>query len=207
MESIIRDRWGHRLCIHGRASHRCKDCGTGYCQHGRQKERCKDCGTGQCPHGRRKDYCGDCGKRICKHKKSKNLCLECGGERMFWGSLARMARKHLRGFLRLLGCPEGYDVRNLVMDQGVSNLTLERISRGEGYPDFENEALEEKGPKIDALQSTQWARAVLEYRAGRKYRVAWRLTSTRRKVFPNVFDFYAWQTRQINSPVLARTGV
>lgn len=63
MGEVKRDKWGHRLCEHGRTRYVCKECGgTGICEHGRQRSTCKDCGgTGICEHGRRRVVCKDCG--------------------------------------------------------------------------------------------------------------------------------------------------
>lgn len=99
---------------------------------------------------------------------------------------ALYARNDLRLFLRACGVDDLKELRK------VSNKVLEAIAKKSGWPDFKEECLEEK--RIgDAIRPSQWARAILEYRAGRRYRVAWRFTSTRRRVFKDVFAFYKWQ--------------
>ena len=43
-DGVLRDKWGKKLCEHGRRRNRCKDCGgASICEHGRQRSRCKDC--------------------------------------------------------------------------------------------------------------------------------------------------------------------
>jgi hypothetical protein len=96
------------------------------------------------------------------------------------------AKTKLRAFLRACSITSFDDLGD------VPSATLLKLTKGNGWPDFKKECLEEKRAG-DSLQPSQWARAILEYRAGRKYRVAWRFTSTRRKVFKNVFAFYKWQ--------------
>ncbi len=109
---------------------------------------------------------------------------------------AAFATSQLKKFLRLLDLLEDSNPRQVVSNPKISNKRLEKLTRGNGWPDWKEEALEEK--KLgDGLQVTQWARAILEYRVGRKYRVAWRLTSIKRKVFKDVFAFYEWQLKQI----------
>ena len=72
---------GSALCPHGRAKHRCRDCGTGLCAHGNFKRRCRDCGTGYCAHGNRKDRCRECAVGYCPHGHRKDCpCLACFAE-------------------------------------------------------------------------------------------------------------------------------
>lgn len=58
-----RNKWGNRICEHGRRPSRCKDCGNGseLCTHNRQRHSCKDCG----------------GTSICAHNRVSNECLAC----------------------------------------------------------------------------------------------------------------------------------
>jgi len=106
-----------------------------------------------------------------------------------------MANWCLRDFLRLLGLPKDYPIRELISDSTVSDKKLEEITKGGGYPDWAKECIEEK--KLhDRIRPGQWARAILEYRAGRQYKIAWRFTSTRRKVFGTIFDFHEWRMKR-----------
>ena len=44
-----RNKWGHRLCVHGRQHRHCRTCGgSGVCRHGRRRDRCTthDCSQG-----------------------------------------------------------------------------------------------------------------------------------------------------------------
>jgi hypothetical protein len=109
--------------------------------------------------------------------------------------LAACAKTRVSKLLKRLKLSKNYDVRGLVLNRKISNRMLEEITRGAGWPDFREEALEEKR-RGDYLSESQWARAILEYRLNRKYRVAWRFTSARRKIFTTVFDFYDWQLKQ-----------
>lgn len=125
-----------------------------------------------------------------KHKTDHN---KCQAKYSTAHHMALHARHPLKKMLIALGLPKNYDVRQLVSDPEIADAKLEKIAGRNGYPDFRQEALEEKGPKTDFLSSRQWARAILEYRSGRKYRVAWRFTSTERNLFEDVFSFYEWQ--------------
>jgi hypothetical protein len=125
------------------------------------------------------------------HPEVKKLWVHNNPEKAAAGS----ARAQLKKFLTLAGLSAKYDIRQLISDIEIPNDLLEKLTKGGGWPDWRNEGLEEKTVN-DYLRATQWARAILEYRAGRKYKVAWRYTSTKRKVFQTVFDFYEWQQRR-----------
>lgn len=106
-------------------------------------------------------------------------------------SCAAQAKSELRKFLRLVGVSENYrDIRRLVLDIRVTDRRLTQLASNGGYPDWPDEHLEEKGKKLDFIRVQQYARALIYYRANLPYRVAWRFTSTKRKVFETVFDFY-----------------
>ena len=80
--AVRRDRFGTRICEHGRRHDQCKPCGgSGICEHNRQRSRCKECGgSAFCKHGRRKGRCKECGgSGICQHGRRKSNCKECGG--------------------------------------------------------------------------------------------------------------------------------
>lgn len=106
-------------------------------------------------------------------------------------SCAQVARSTARRFLNLLGLSPTYDLRRLVLNPAVSNRRLQKLSGGYGWPDWKVEAIEEK--RSDALTISQWARAILEYRADRPYHVVWRFSFRKQKYFETVFDFYLWQ--------------
>jgi hypothetical protein len=108
---------------------------------------------------------------------------------------ANRATSEVNEFLRFLKLSINSNLKSIIKNSKVSNDALKKLTRGNGYPDWKEEALEEKKPK-DILQVTQWARAILEYRAGRKYRVSCRFTSTKRRIFKDVFSFYEWQLKQ-----------
>jgi hypothetical protein len=139
----------------------------------------------------------------CKHKIETRQCSECGDLIDFNNRLARSAKSTLRLFLKQIEAPvkkkkygdefSKTEIKFLVSERFISSKILLKATKGFGWPDFRKEYLEEKGPKQDWLSVVQWARAILEYRAGRKYKVVWRFTSTRRKVFQTVYDFYIWQ--------------
>jgi hypothetical protein len=145
---------------------------------------------------------------FCEHCIQIRQCLSCGGHRAFYNRMARSAKSTLKAFLRkVLKAsdikPKKYgevfsleELKFLILDRRITNKKLARVAKRYGWPDFRKEALEEKGPRQDWLNESQWARAILEYRSGRKYKVAWRFTSTRRKVFQTVFDFFLWQQTQ-----------
>lgn len=186
-------------CEHGRRRWNCLDCGfigEHRCEHGKSSHRCRDCGRGYCEHGFRSDECKVCGKGRCQHGKRPRECRACRGRDVVARiSGAGQAKSHVRRLLKSLGCADDYDIRQIVSDVNISNEQLEAIAGGNGYPDWEEEGLEEKRPG-DQLRPAQWARAVLFYRGGKKYKVAYRFTSTKRKVFDTVFDFYFWQIGQ-----------
>ena len=161
--------------------------------------KCKDCGIKVRRGSNRQKQCKSCSKmyRKASQKAYKQLPrvkrLHKVSYRKYIQSpkaMAKYARNQLDKFLKLIG------IKNLRDIKMCSDRKLEKIAGGNGYPDFLKETLEEKGPKMDCLGISQWARAILEYRAGRKYRVAWRFTSIRRKIFKDVFDFYNWQQCQ-----------
>ena len=86
---LVRDKWGHIICSHGKHKKQCKECGgSQICSHGIQKGTCKECGgSAFCSHGRIKNTCKICSPnsnafcRSCKLflvKKSTNyLCNYC----------------------------------------------------------------------------------------------------------------------------------
>jgi hypothetical protein len=110
---------------------------------------------------------------------------------------ASEARSTVRRFLTLVKLSRDYDIRKIVLNPTVSNKLLEQLTGGYGYPDFRKECVEEKGPRKDYLTLSQWARSILEYRSDRPYRVAWRFSLTRRRIFPDVFSFYEWQLKHL----------
>lgn len=64
MRVIKRDKWGHKVCKHGRKESHCKLCGgTQVCKHKRYRSQCKDCGGSQfCEqHGMARQHCKKCG--------------------------------------------------------------------------------------------------------------------------------------------------
>ncbi len=113
---------------------------------------------------------------------------------MWWTAI--VAKTLRTSFLKKLGFSADYNVRKVLGNKRISNKKLGLIAAGSGYPDFPKEALEEKGPGVDAIRPNQWARAVLEYRAGRAYKVCWRFDSLNRRMFNSVFDFCDWQIEQ-----------
>ncbi len=155
--------------------------------------------------GRNHRFCGKCAKerhrRYFKTAKGVAVALQYAKSetgravrrRYEW---IRFPKKIFRKFLKLLGLPKNYDPHNLILSSKISDEHLKKIAGNNGWPDFRDEALEEKGPKLDCISLTQWARAILEYRAGRTYRVAWRFTSTKRRIFKDVFEFYEWQIKR-----------
>jgi len=77
---IVRDKWGHIICSHGRIKNRCKDCGgSSICSHNKRKAYCKDCGgSAFCSHGKFKSVCRDCSPiSFCSHGKFKSICKDC----------------------------------------------------------------------------------------------------------------------------------
>jgi len=86
METVIlRDKWSHEICSHGKRKSSCKDCGgSSICSHNIQKTRCKECGGSSiCSHGKRKDICKYCnGSAYCSHGKFKSQCKECVGSQI-----------------------------------------------------------------------------------------------------------------------------
>uniref|UniRef100_A0A0G4GI77 CBM20 domain-containing protein n=1 Tax=Chromera velia CCMP2878 TaxID=1169474 RepID=A0A0G4GI77_9ALVE len=97
---VLRDKWGNRLCGHGRRQDRCKQCGgSSICEHGRQRRRCKECGGSSiCEHGRRRDRCKQCGgSSICEHGRQRYVCKECGGSGICEHGRRRSSCKECRG--------------------------------------------------------------------------------------------------------------
>src|SRR6266478_5176011 len=95
-EGIVRDKWGHILCAHGKQSVICKDCkalgigGIGICEHNKRRSQCKECdGSDFCEHHRRRLYCRECkalgigGSQICEHGCSSHRCSICCPEGAF----------------------------------------------------------------------------------------------------------------------------
>jgi len=79
---IVRNKWGHIICSHGRIKNTCKGCGgISICSHNKRKSQCKDCdGISICSHNKSKSICKDCGgSSICSHGKQKSQCKDCGG--------------------------------------------------------------------------------------------------------------------------------
>lgn len=104
----------NRKCEHGKAKHRCKDCGgSSFCEHGKRKYTCKECGGSHvcehnrvricckecdgsqvCEHNRLTTRCKDCGGgSICEHKKRRGLCKDCGGGQLCRHDLEKRACK------------------------------------------------------------------------------------------------------------------
>lgn len=129
-----------------------------------------------CDHPTRpgKSYCIKC-----RDQRNQNVCYQS----------AAAARSILKQFLGMCGIQSVNDLWE------VSDEQLENITKGHGWPDWKEEAIEEKGPKTDCLRSPQWARAILEYRSGRPYKVAWRTSRTESILFETVYDFYDWQQK------------
>ena len=92
--------------------------------------------------------------------------------------------------LSILNCE---NPQEFVSNPIISNDILKSIAGTKGWPDWKDECVEEKGPKPDYLSVVQWARAILEYREGRPYQVAWRISRESSKLFETIFDFYRWQ--------------
>jgi hypothetical protein len=200
-------------CPHGKKKKsKCRHCSP--CPHGRLKTKCAKCSP--CPHRKRKDTCAKCSG--CPHKKRKDKCSLCDPNfnQMAFSfpkqcshglpkdgdcdpckmrSVLSLGKHMFKKFLRQAGIePTKNKMGTVLQNQEVptTNKVLEKIAGKNGWYDFKDEKLEEKGPKPDGLSPAQWARAILEYRAGREYQVAWRWTPSTRDVFPNVWSFYAW---------------
>lgn len=120
-------------------------------------------------------------------------CVKCRGTLATFHSAAHCGKSALKNFLRLLGLGKDYNPIDLISNFKISNEKLEKVSNGNGYPDFEG--IEEKGPKTDFLSINQWARSVLYYRQNKDFRVRWRFNINDFLEFNNVFDFYEWQQR------------
>jgi hypothetical protein len=110
-------------------------------------------------------------------------------------SIAASATAEIRKLLRFLNLPKDFNIEEVASRQDISNEQLEQATKGHGWPDWKKEFLEEKRPG-DYLRDVQWARAILEYRAKREYKIAYRFTSIKRKIFENVFLFYKWQLKR-----------
>lgn len=154
------------------------------CKHKRRQDNCAICRP--CPHGQRKGMCGKCCP--CLHGKREDNCAVCSPFRnaQFAGYRIILTRTKL---------PKNYEIRRLIAEPRLTDALLQNLAHGGGYPDWRGEALEEKKAG-DSLKANQWARAILTMRHGGRYRVAWRFSSTKRKVFDSVFDFYDWVRRQ-----------
>ncbi len=160
---------------------------------------------------RRKIICSICSPQnfcLCVNPDKlgyKSECPKCTPG-IHWARAASFTKRGLRGLVKGLGLTDSprlpkmrSDVsvwKDLLLGPEIPNDRLETCTEGHGWPDFKDEALEEKGPKPNGLKMSQWARAVLEYRAARPYRVAWRWDSTKRTIFDDVFAFYGWQLDQ-----------
>lgn len=119
-------------------------------------------------------------------------------ERLYEANLrqcAQIGRSNVRRFLTLLGLGKHYDLRRVVLNPTVSNKKLDQLTGGAGYADWRAEAIEEK--RSDPLTVSQIARAVLEYRSDKKYKVAWRFSFTKHRIFADIFAFLAWQSRYL----------
>lgn len=129
------------------------------------------------------------------YKKNRKKCLQNVKE---WTRKhtserrAYLATREMKYFLYLLNLPKDYNIRNIVRDLKISTTHLQNIAKKGGWPDWKEEAIEEK-KGTDWLRACQIARAVLEYRVNRKYRVSYRFSSTKQRIFKNIFDFYEWQ--------------
>jgi hypothetical protein len=110
-------------------------------------------------------------------------------------TVAWAAEMAMKLFLEKLGYSRDYNVRQVVGNRKISNKLLESLTRGGGWPDWRKECVEEKRLR-DFIQVTQWARSILEYRAGREYKVAFRLNRFKSKLFNTVFEFYDWLQEQ-----------
>ena len=94
-----------------------------------------------------------------------------------------------------MGLGKHYDLRRVVLNPTVSNKKLDQLTGGAGHPDWRSEAIEEK--RSDPLTVSQIARAILEYRADKKFKVAWRFSFTKHRIFPDIFAFLDWQARYL----------
>jgi hypothetical protein len=103
----------------------------------------------------------------------------------------RRLNLNLESFCAWSECLSGIEIFVVsFLDVRVTDRRLTQLASNGGFPDWVDEGLEEKGRKLDFIRVQQYARAILFYRSDAEFRVAWRYTSTRRKVFADVFDFY-----------------
>lgn len=177
----------HRTCLHKNNKHNCEKCSPqNFCKHRFRKDSCPKCSPQLvCEHAKRRWNCAKCSPQlICKHGSVKYTCPIC---HPFYAS----SRCDYLKILKSSGLSERTPVRDILNNNKVTNEILENISKGHGYPDWPKEDLEEKKAG-DCLESTQWARAILTMRSGGRYRVSFRFSSNRRKIFKDVFDFQDW---------------
>lgn len=114
---------------------------------------------------------------------------------------ASCARNRLRQTLRQCGV-DAADIKsaNPRALLCVPSAVLDKVADGNGYADFQDVGLEVKTQR-DYLSPTQWARAILNYRNGKPYRIVYIEPTPdgrdiRRHMFETVFTFYDWQQEQ-----------